>query len=125
MNKTEKKAKKSLDYEKIDLRASLKDTMKMRSLRTINVYNYRLWRYGKSADNRCPWLHSLKLNLLNGYLDVFSPRKGNHDHRAGTIIEDVTLPQYKEIYAIVKDILNDEDQIPSKLKRNILVKINR
>lgn len=124
-NTVAKKVKKPLDYEKISLRASIKDFMKMRSLRAINVYNYREWKYGKDADKRCPWLHSLKLNVLNGYMDVFSPREGQPDHRAGTLIEDVTLPQYQEIYTIVKDIMNDEQYIPSKTKRNILVKINR
>ena len=122
---TARKIKKPLDFEKLSLRASLKDMMKMRSLRTINVYNYRLWKYGKNADNYSPWLHSLKLNVLNGYMDVFGPRSGMPDHRSGNIIEDVTLSQYKEVYDIVKEILSDEASIPAKVKRNILVKINR
>lgn len=125
MDTVEKKIKKSLDFEKISLRASLKDMMKMRSLRTINVYNYRLWKYGKDADKHSPWLHSLKLNILNGYMDVFGPRVGIPDHRSGSIIEDVTLPQYQEAYKMVKEILSDEACIPSKVKRNILVKVNR
>lgn len=125
MDTVAKKFKKPLDFEKISLRASLKDMMKMRSLRTINVYNYRLWKYGKDADKHSPWLHSLKLNILNGYMDVFGPREGMPDHRSGSIIEDVTLPQYQEAYGIVREILYDEAHIPARVKRNILVKVNR
>lgn len=125
MDTVAKKIKKPLDFDKISLRASLKDMMKMRSLRTINIYNYRLWKYGKDADKHSHWLHSLKLNILNGYIYVFGPRVGIPDHRSGSIIEDVTLPQYQEAYKMVKDILSDEACIPAKVKRNILVKINR
>ena len=117
--------KKNLDYEKISLRASLKDMMKMRSLRSINISNYKRWKYGDNGCEMTPWLHSLKINMLNGYMDVFSPRTVINDHRAGNIIEDVSLDQYKEIYGIVQDILDDEANIPATVKRNILVKINR
>lgn len=125
MDTVAKKNKKPLDFEKISLRASLKDMMKMRSLRSINVYNYRLWKYGKDADKHSPWLHSLKLNILNGYMDVFGPRTGTPDHRSGNIIEDVSLQQYQEVYNMIKEILSDEVYIPTKVKRNILVKVNR
>lgn len=116
---------KKLDYEKISLRASIKDLMKMRSLRTINIANYNRWKQenGNSVINH--WAHSLRLNVLNGYIDVYAPRLSENDKRAGKIIDDVSLSQYQELYGIVTDILDDEKKMPPKVKRNILVKVNR
>jgi hypothetical protein len=115
--------KKSLDYRKIELRASLKDLMKMRGLRSINFANYHRWK-NDNGNNESPWLHSLKLNLMDGYLYMYGYRNGT-DPRAGQKIEDATAEMYGEAYSIVKRILDDEANIPSKVKRNILVKMAR
>lgn len=117
--------KKSLDYEKISLRASIKDLMKMRSLRTINFSNYNNWKFNNGEPVSKLWAHSVRLNVLNGYIDVYAPRLSDKDNRAGSIIDDVTLPQYQELYSLVKNILNDEHRIAAKVRRNILVKVNR
>lgn len=117
--------KKPLDYEKISMRASIKDVMKMRSLRAINFANYRKWKYGDPKVGACPWVHSLKLNVLNGYLDVYLPRESEKDNRAGAILEEVTPSQYKEVHSVVQDILADEDKIPCAIRKNILVRLFR
>ena len=117
-----KNEKKSLDLEKITIRASLKDIMKMRGLRSISISNYR--RYQGDENPNAYWLHSLRLDPMSGYINMFSPRTGT-DPRAGAIITDTTLSQYQEAYKVVQDILTAEPTIPSKVKRNILVAINR
>ena len=117
-----KNEKKSLDLKKITLRASLKDIMKMRGLRSISISNYR--RYQGDENPNTYWLHSLRLDPMSGYINMFSPRTGT-DPRAGAIITDTTLSQYQEAYKVVQDILTAEPTIPSKIKRNILVAINR
>lgn len=117
-----RKERKELDLEKISLRASLKDLMKMRGLRSINISNYR--RYLGDKNPNSYWLHSLKLDPVSGYLNMFSPR-GNDDIRAGEKIEGTTLSQYREANQIVQDILRNESDIPFKVKRNILVGISR
>lgn len=117
------KEKKTLDYKKIELRASLKDLMKVRGLRSINFSNYLRWKNGGEI-NPLPWLHSLKLNLMDGYLYMYGYRNEN-DHRAGKRIENATVEMYNEAYELVKKILEDEENIPSKVRRNILVKLTR
>ena len=58
---------------------------------------------------------------------VSAPRKFEDDapKATGQKIEDATAEMYGEAYSIVKRILDDEANIPSKVKRNILVKMAR
>ena len=59
---------------------------------------------------------------MDGYLYMYGYRNGT-DPRAGRKIEDATAEMYGDAYNIVKRILDDEANIPSKVKRNILRKM--
>ena len=71
------------------------------------------------------WLHSLKLDIQDGYLYMYGFRKSENDSRAGERLENLSIDQYDEAYRQVRNILADEDKIPSNIKRNILIKMSR
>lgn len=107
--------KKFTDYQKEQYRGTIKQIMKVRGLRTISFTNYNKW----SGTNPLELadVHSCKLDLQDGYLNLFD--------QFNMKIEDASTSLYRDVYNKVNEILNRENDIPYKVKRNILVKINR
>lgn len=112
---------KKENFRKEQIRGTIKQLMKVRGLRTISIANYNKWK----MKEKNKWLHSLKLDIQDGYLYLYGFRKSENDSRAGERLENLSIDQYNEAYTQIMDILADEDKIPSNVKRNILVKIAR
>lgn len=116
------KAKKE-NFRKEQIRGTIKQLMRVRGLRSISISNYEHWKNKESNNNQ--WLHSLKLDLQDGYLYFYGYRDVVGDTRAGKRLKDLSMEQYSYASNQVENILNDESEIPSNLKRNILVKMAR
>ena len=112
---------KKENFRKEQIRGTIKQLMKVRGLRSISIANYNKWK--RQEENQ--WLHSLKLDIQDGYLYMYGFRKSENDSRAGERLENLSIDQYNEAYTQIMDILDDEDNIPSNVKRNILVNIAR
>lgn len=104
-------------YEKYQLRGAIKEIMRNYGLRTISIANYN--RYLGNDTN--VGVHSVKYDIMNGYIHLHDY---NPNGKCGTPQENVDLETYADVYSTVLSILKNED-IPSKVKRNILVKVNR
>lgn len=109
--------KKLPNYEKELYRGTIKQIMKVRGLRTISLANYNEWNGTKNETG----VHSLKLDVQDGYVNIY----GYKNNRCGEQINDATAEMYAGVYKQVMDIVNKEHTIPSKIKRNILVKVFR
>ena len=112
---------KKENFRKEQIRGTIKQLMKVRGLRSISITNYNKWK--RQEENQ--WLHSLKLDIQDGYLYMYGFRKSENDSRAGERLENLSIDQYDEAYRQVRNILADEDKIPSNIKRNILIKMSR
>ena len=112
---------KKENFRKEQIRGTIKQLMKVRGLRSISIANYYKWK----MKEKNKWLHSLKLDIQDGYLYLYGFRKSENDSRAGERLENLSIDQYNEAYTQIMDILADEDKIPSNVKRNILVKMAR
>lgn len=117
--------KQKIDYEKEQCRGTLKQIMKVRGLRTISLANYFRWLYGKNANaSQFSKVHSLKLDLQDGYINAFGYAS---DARScgDKISSENETSIYQSAMEAVNSLLNVEDKIPYKVKRNILVKLSR
>lgn len=112
---------KKENFHKEQIRGTIKQLMKVRGLRSISIANYNKWK----MKEKNKWLHSLKLDIQDGYLYMYGFRKSENDSRAGERLENLSIDQYDEAYRQVRNILADEDKIPSNIKRNILIKMSR
>lgn len=112
---------KKENFYKEQIRGTIKQLMKVRGLRSISIANYNKWK----MKEKNKWLHSLKLDIQDGYLYMYGFRKSENDSRAGERLENLSIDQYDEAYRQVRNILADEDKIPSNIKRNILIKMSR
>ena len=112
---------KKENFHKEQIRGTIKQLMKVRGLRSISIANYNKWK----MKEKNKWLHSLKLDIQDGYLSMYGFRKSENDSRAGERLENLSIDQYDEAYRQVRNILADEDKIPSNIKRNILIKMSR
>lgn len=109
------------DYHKEEIRGTIKEIMKTRGLRSISLSNYNKW---KERDTSNMWLHSVKINMEDGYLYMYDYNKSNR-RQPGERYEKPTMAMYEEAYSQIREVLNNEDKMPFKIKRNILVKMNR
>lgn len=107
-------------YEKFQIRGAIKEIMRNYGLRSISLSNY--FKYLNTTPT-VKDVHSVKYDIMNGYIKVHKYR--DNDTRCGEVYDTVDINTYKSAYNTILDILNDEDKIPSKIKRNILVKVNR
>ena len=124
---TMKKNRKSIDLRKEEFRGTLKQIMKVRGLRTISLKNYREWK-GQPLDT--DGIHSVKLDIMSGYINIFGydfAKKTGRPICSSVAIEDAPAGVYQNVYSQVVDILSEEEKgnIPSKVKKNILVKVTR
>lgn len=104
-------------YEKYQLRGAIKEIMRNYGLRTISLANYN--RYlGNDTNNG---IHSVKYDIMNGYIHLHDYKENG---KCGSAQENVDVETYANVYNTVLNILKNED-MPNKVKRNILVKVNR
>lgn len=116
--------KKTPNYQKELYRGTIKQIMKVRGLRTISLANYNSWLKETGVSQISPnvaQVHSLKLDVQDGYVNIF----GYNKNKCGEKIENASAELYEGVYNQVMDIINKEHVIPSKIKRNILVKVFR
>lgn len=115
---------KSLNFQKEQYRGTLKQFMKVRGLRSISIANYNKWLRAQNKSVLNSPVHSLKIDIQDGYLNLFTYSR-NKNGNCGPKIEDASVDAYMEAYDIVMNIFENEKNIPSKVKRNILVTVSR
>lgn len=107
---------KQFNFTKEQQRGALKQIMKVRGLRTISLANYLNWK--KTDENSVYPAATIKLNLQDGYLNMFDLQNNKLDNEQAASL-------YDSVFNLVSEIFENEMEIPYKYKRNILVKINR
>ena len=120
------KNSKNTNYQKEEYRGTLKQIMKVRGLRTISLCNYDNWRGAQPQPEN--GIHSLKLDLQSGYLNIYGYRTAAKSGRlmcSPDAIENASAETYRNVYNQVMSLLNDEANIPSKIRKNILVRMAR
>lgn len=120
-----KKTRKDINVLKEEYRGTLKQIMKVRGLRTISLYNYNQW---KGVEPNLDGIHSLKLDVMSGYLNIYGygvAKKSGKITCSRIAIENASANTYKSVYDSVRQILEDEDKIPSGARKNILVGVFR
>ena len=111
--------KKEVNYHKESIRGTIKEMMRVRGLRAISLKNYYSWL---DKENKTG-VHSLKINLEDGFIHMYC---GNgNGNRAGKRIESVNDDTYDKVFGAINDILKNEKEMPSKVKRNVMVKMSR
>lgn len=114
---------KTLNYQKEQYRGTIKQIMKVRGLRTISLANYNNWKGNEVDENG---VHSLKLDLQDGYVNIYGFKKNSkNNYTCGNIVQDAPMELYHSAYDQVMQLLSEETQIPSKVRRNILVRLAR
>jgi hypothetical protein len=112
------------NYEKFQIRGAIKEIMRNYGLRTISIKNY--YEYLKQP---CPdalsGIHSVKYDIMNGYIIAYNFKANDKLRRCGDPIGTVANDTYREIYNVLESLAKNEHNIPSKVKRNIMVKVNR
>ena len=111
---------KKFDLKKEEFRGSIKQLMSVRGLRMINLANYNAW--AGNVDNKLVNIHSIKIDIMTGFVNLYANGNGN---RAGVKLDNVPVDLYKKVYNCVLEIFKNEGNIPSDLKRNILVRVSR
>lgn len=114
---------KNLNYQKEQYRGTIKQIMKVRGLRTISLANYNAWK-GQENDVT-NGVHSLKLDLQDGYLNIYAYKQNSVKPACGLEIEDASVDTYRSAYEQVMSLIKDEHAIPYKVRKNILVKLAR
>ena len=118
-----KNLRKNPNYEKEQYRGTIKQIMKVRGLRTISLANYSNWKGLTPGENG---IHSLKLDIQDGYLNIYGYQvNGKGNLACGQAIQDAPASLYESAYKQVMSLINDEASIPSRVRRNILVKVAR
>ena len=113
--------KGNFDFNKEQSRGTLKQIMKVRGLRTISIANYVKWLNENGNEVAYPFIHSLKLDLQDGYINAYG-WKGN---KCGGKIEDLSSEGYANALVTVRRMLVDEENIPYRVRKNIFVKMCR
>ena len=110
--------KRTTNYEKELYRGTIKQIMKVRGLRTISLDNYNKWLKRPNTTG----VHSLKLDIQDGYINAY---QYSNSGRCGLMIADAPTELYAGVYQQVNEILEHEGEIPTNVRRNILVKLSR
>lgn len=109
------------DYRKENIRGTIKEIMRTRGLRSISMANYFKWLGQKNITG----VHSLKLNLEDGYLYMYGFKENPNDIRAGERLNDISIETYENVFNAVSELMKIESEIPCKIRKNITVKVNR
>ena len=121
-----KKMFKTKEYKKEYMRGVIKEIMKSRGLRSISFSNYLKFKKASDVISATHGIHSIKINIENGYLYMYGFNGKNPlGKMPGRMFEDVTYANWNDAYNILQDILSNEATIPTKIKKNILVKVTR
>lgn len=115
----------TMNLKKEMYRGTLKQIMKVRGLRSISLSNYREWA---NEEQTTKGIHSLKLDLQDGYINIYGYGKQTKTGKylcGETAIEDASADTYAAVYSKVMEILDNEKNIPSRVKKNILVRLSR
>lgn len=116
-----KRSNTKVGYEKFQIRGAIKEIMRNYGLRTISLSNY--YKH-INAEPEAKDVHSVKYDIMNGYIKVYKYKDLNKNI-CGEAFDTVDIKTYNKVYSTILDILNNEHLIPSRIKRNILVKVNR
>ena len=108
-------------YEKFQIRGAIKEIMRNYGLRTISLSNY--FNYLNTTPT--VGVHSVKYDIMNGYIKVYKFNDNVNNKKCGEAFDTVDINTYSNVYKTILDILNEENKIPNKIKRNILVKVSR
>ena len=119
------RAKKITNYKKEEYRGTIKQIMKVRGLRTISLANYNDWA-GVENDYE-GGVHSFKINIQDGYVNAygFGTTKKGKRVCSTEAIQDASADFYKKAYDNVMTIIANENSIPPRVRRNILVPVSR
>ena len=110
------------NYEKFQVRGAIKEIMRNYGVRTISLKNYFDYL---GITPTVDGIHSLRYDIMNGYIKAYAYKKGDMRKRCGDPIESISINEYKIIYDILDSLVTNRHNIPSKIKRNILIKVNR
>ena len=110
------------NYEKFQIRGAIKEIMRNYGVRTISLKNYFDYL---GITPTVDGIHSLRYDIMNGYIKAYAYKKGDKLMRCGDPIETISLNEYKIIYDILESLVTNRHNIPGKIKRNILIKVNR
>lgn len=105
-------------YEKFQVRGAIKEIMRNYGLRTISLSNYE--KFTDKPNNT--GIHSVKYDIMNGYIHLHSYKENG---KCGLPLDSVSMNTYNDVYSTILTILKNEEMIPTKIKRNILVRVNR
>ena len=123
LNFNTRRKMKILNYQKEQYRGTIKQIMKVRGLRTISLANYNAWKGNTPGANG---IHSLKLDIQDGYLNIYGYRlNGKGNLACGEAIQDAPESLYEKAYRQVMNLIGDEAKIPYSVRKNILVKLAR
>lgn len=105
-------------YAKFQVRGAIKEIMRNYGLRTISLANYRKFLGDETKND----IHSVRYDIMNGYIHLHG---FNEQGKCGAPLDSVDITTYNDVYRTILNIFDNEETIPSKVKRNILVKVNR
>ena len=111
------------NYEKFQIRGAIKEIMRNYGIRTISLKNY--FNYLGTTTTTLNDIHSVRYDIMNGYIKAYGYKNGDTLKRCGEPIETISINEYKIIYDILESLVTNRHNIPSKIKRNILIKVNR
>lgn len=110
------------NYEKFQVRGAIKEIMRNYGIRTISIKNYfEYLGITPTIEN----VHSVRYDIMNGYINAFGYKENDPKRRCGEPLGSISNDTYKEIYNILENLITNKYNIPSKQKRNILIKVNR
>ena len=112
------KAEQEKEEELSWLKQRLLSFFTSRNLRAVSFYNYYK-NLGVEFGN----YYSVKLDVGNDNGFKFYRFSGND--RCGDIIDEPTKEDYENVLYVINDIVTHEKDIPSNIKRNILVTLSR
>lgn len=117
------KAEQENEEELSWLKQRLLSFFTSRNLRAVSLYNYYKYNYYKNLGIEFGNIYSVKLDVGNDNGFKFYRFSGND--RCGDIIDEPTKEDYENVLTVINDIVTHEKDIPSNIKRNILVTLSR
>ena len=110
------------NYEKFQIRGAIKEIMRNYGVRTISLKNYSDYLgITPTVDD----IHSVRYDIMNGYIVAYGYKENDPKRRCGEPLGTISNDTYKEVYNILENLVSNKHDIPSKQKRNILIKVNR
>lgn len=108
--------------ENRELRYLIETFLKTRNLRAVSFYNWYVWHTGDEPDHADMPIHSVKVNPKDGQIMFCGYKTNGTDMtRSGKPIDKVQTPVLRNVFDGIGRILDEEKQIPLKVRKNILV----